>query len=128
MIKNLAICLLFLVLSCSLMAQTDTTCFSLNAKDILSIQMKKVNPKNATLSRELYLSPKDIVAFANQWNICTKDISETVKPEYFFFVTLKNKTIKYFAAGGNQITENKCQMSHQTNADFLNKLWNSLRE
>lgn len=119
---------LALFLSVFLTAQNDS-CVVLKTKEIISIQMKFVNPKNATLSRELFLKPKDILVFADKWNNLSPDTTtESPKPKYFFFVTLKNKKAYYFAVSGNQITDKKCFRSSPDNAMFFDKLWDSLTE
>lgn len=121
--------LLFLLLqSIFFRAQTDT-CVVLKKTEIASIQIKKVNPKNSTLQRELFLTDKNITEFTERWNKMSSDTTtESPKPKYFFFVTLKNKNVIYFAAGGNQITDKKCYRSAIDTALFFDKLWDSLTE
>lgn len=127
--KKLICLALFLLINSFLSAQTDTSRVLLKPSDILSIQMKKVNPKNSTLQRELFLTEKNIRSFADRWNTLSTDTAKAEpKPKYFFFVTLKNKNVLYFASGGNQITDKKCYLASTDNALYFDKLWDSLTE
>lgn len=91
--------------------------------------MKKVNPKNSTLQRELFLTENNITTFVNRWNSMTPDTTkEEPKPKYFFFVNLKNKNVLYFASGGNQITDKRCHLTSPDNGIYFDKLYDSLTE
>lgn len=107
------------------LAQNNT----LNAGDIASIEIKKVNPKSAKLQRELRLNEKQIIEFTSVWNNSVKDSSTKIKPEYFLFVTLKNKETKYFASGADQIDNGAgdCR-SKKGIQEYLDNLWKSLCE
>jgi cAMP phosphodiesterase len=120
--------LLFVLYTSCFYAQNDSICLDLKVSEIASVKMKLVNPKNATLSRELVLTSKNIIAFVNQWNSLRTDSAAPIKPKYFLFVTLKNKNVRYFAVGGNQTDDSKCRRTSPDNALFFDKLWDEMRE
>ena len=123
------ICLLFLLLLSIFSWSQNDTCVVLKKSEIVSIQIKKVNPKNSKLQRELYLTDKNITAFTDRWNTMSQDTTkEDPKPKYFFFVTLKNKNVLYFASSANQITDKKCRLASSDNGVYFDKLYDSLTE
>ena len=119
----------FILHSILIKAQSDRAAPLLSATEISSIQIKKVNPKNALLQKELLLNKKQIENFVERWNTSASDTSEKRKPTYFLFVSLKNKSVKYFAVSGNQIDNgnNDCR-SNPINESYFDKLWKSLLE
>ena len=110
-------------------AQGDSNRIVLNVSNIISIEMKKVNPKNHTLQRELFLKEKDIILFVNRWNTMNLDtLTELLSPKYFFFVNLKNKNVVYISSGKHQLTDQKCYLTATDNEMYFDKLYNSLTE
>ena len=101
----------------------------LNHSEIISVKIKKVNPKSSQLQRELNLKPNQFIEFANHWNNSVKDNSDKIKPEYFIFVTLKNKQVRYFSIAENQIDNGYGEVRSSTgNKEYFDALWKSLCE
>ena len=120
---------LLIIISTYGKAQGDKNAVVLKVSEITSIEMKKVNPKNSKLQRELFLKPKDIEGFVSRRNEMNADtVTESYKPKYFFFVNLKNKNVIYIASGQNQVTDKKSYLSATDNEKYFDKLWNSLTE
>ena len=123
--------LLFLisVTTVCLTAQTNNKGLALNADEIISVQMKKVNPKNKTLQRELFLNTKQISDVATKWNSSKPDSNQKNPPKFFLFIKMKDKSIKYFAIQGDQIDDGNGNCLHsKDNEAFFENLWKSLLE
>ncbi len=121
--------IILFISSLTLKSQNQIDTLVLNPNEILSIQIKKVNPKNAHLQRELKLKENQHLEFTQRWNNSHRDSSEKLKPQYFVFVSLKSKKIKYFAIADNQIDNGNGEVRTSSgNKEYFDNLWKSLCE